>query len=493
VTLAATQDDETAPARLSLRQRAVRGSFWWGLTFPLDKSIQIGSNALLAALLSPQAFGLVALASIVPRGVRMFSEIGIRPAVIQNEREDADFVNTAWTIQVIRGFVVALIAAALAWPFAKFYGEPALGPLILGSAVGSIIGGFQSTSMYTLNRQIHEKPRALLNVSRQALTRTVMIAAALIWPSAWALVIGNLVGGVFHTGVSHTLMPTGRNRFRLETDAVRSLISFGKWIFVGSIIAFLAREMDKLVLGKLVHEQMEIMGVVGVYVIAQRIGRVPSETVQQLAGQMAFPAMAEIARNAPNQFARRVRQIREVILAPAVALCLVVVFVAPIFFELLYDDRYAAAQWMAPLITLPVWIGLLNNQVNRALLALGRPKPLAFTGGLKVAVSLVTGLAGFYLFGVAGFIVGMAMGGLVKHLVESLMLRQHDVRLFGQDLALSAIFLTTAGVGAVSMYYGQAATSTTVRVLLQGTVPGLLLLGTGLWAGRKVWPVVFKR
>lgn len=422
----------------------------------------------------------------------MFSEVGIRDSLIQNRRDDEAFVNTAWTFQLVRGFVMAAVVAALAWPMAQFYGEPTLTWLIVAVGCGSIIAGAESTSMVTLNRQMREKPRAILSMASALIRRGGMIGVALVWPTAWALVIGSLIGGLFQTAMTHTALPGIRNRLRWDPQAVRQLLSFGKWIFVGTIIAFFGREIDKLMLGKL-FEQGEAIGLVGVYAIAQRIAGMPAEATTLLGGNMAFPAMSEIARTDRPRFEERALKIRGMLLQMALVFCLLVMFAAPWFFRTLYDDRYAAAQWMAPLIVVGAWIGLLDVLVNKAMLALGKPRPLTISGAVFVVGRVAGALAGFYLAGVPGFILGMMAGGVIKHVMNLTMLARRGVRLYQQSIAFTLAFALLAGAGSLAVHESMTMPSITGRVLLGVGVPLMIVGSAAYWAGRRVLPEVLKR
>ena len=493
MTQAIVAEKKAVPRAQSPRKRAIRGSLWWACAYPVLKGFQVSSSVVLAWLLSPQAFGVVALGLAAHKGVKMFSEMGIRPALVQNARDDEAFVNTAWTLQVMRGGLIWLVVMALAWPLAWFYQTPILFPIIAVMGLGSVLEGFRSTSYVTLNRLMNERPRALLQISNSAVTRGSMILIALIWPTAWALVIGTLIGGMFFTIVSHALLPGIRNRFRWEPQAAAALIDFGKWIFLGTIIAFFGSELDKLFLGKLITDPTAVMAVIGVYVIARRIANMPREAVQVLGGQMAFPTMAEIVRTDPEHFASRVRKIRGLIMLPAMVLCLIVVFVSPAFFTYCYDHRYIAAAWMAPLMTAAMWISLLNSVVNNALLALGKSKPLAFTGALKVIGAAAGSIVGFYFGGMPGFILGLSFGALIEHVTDLIVLARQGVPLFAQDLVLSTIFLVLAGSGFAMEHFGQSAATPALKVLIVGVGPGLILLAAMIWTAWRVVPVVIKK
>src|SRR5436190_19575910 len=133
------------PAGESLRGRAIKSSVWMMIGWALGQVIRFGGNLILSRLLFPELFGLMALVNVFFQGLQMFSDVGIGPAIIQNKKGDEPrFVNTAWTIQCARGFVLTLVGCLLAWPIAKFYREPRLVWLFPLVAANAALAGFNS-------------------------------------------------------------------------------------------------------------------------------------------------------------------------------------------------------------------------------------------------------------------------------------------------------------------------------------------------------------
>lgn len=130
----------------SLEARAARSLSLTVASFGTSQLIRLASNLILTRLLFPEAFGLMALVMVVLIGLGQFSDMGISPAIMQSRRgDDPDFLNTAWTIQIIRGVCLWLMTAALAWPMAQLYGEPALVGLLPVAGLSLLIDGFKTT------------------------------------------------------------------------------------------------------------------------------------------------------------------------------------------------------------------------------------------------------------------------------------------------------------------------------------------------------------
>lgn len=138
-----------------LKKLAVRGMVWTIAGYGASQILRLGSNLILTRLLFPELFGLMTLVNIFITGLHLFSDIGVGPSIIQNKRgDDPVFLNTAWTLQVIRSFGIWLCCILLAWPVANFYDMPQLLWLIPLVGLNTIINGFNSTALYTLNRHM---------------------------------------------------------------------------------------------------------------------------------------------------------------------------------------------------------------------------------------------------------------------------------------------------------------------------------------------------
>jgi len=113
----------------------MRSSAFTIVGFGTQQAIRFGSNLILARLLFPEAFGTMALVTVLLVGLSMLSDLGIQPAIQSSKRgDDPDFLNTAWTLNMIRALMLFILACALAWPMSWFYGEALLFQLIPVSA-----------------------------------------------------------------------------------------------------------------------------------------------------------------------------------------------------------------------------------------------------------------------------------------------------------------------------------------------------------------------
>jgi len=431
-----------------LKARAVRGSAWTIGGFGTSQVLRLGSNLVLTRLLFPEAFGLMALVQVFMQGLNMFSDVGIRPSIIQNERgDDPDFLNTAWTIQAVRGVVLWLIACLGAYPFAHFYGEPMLMWLIPVAGLTAVIAGFNSTALATAGRHLTIGRLTSLEFVTQIISIIVMITCALIWRSVWALVIGGLAGSAFKMLLSHAWLATFRNRLHWDRATVRELVRFGKWIFVSTAVTFVASQADRLLLGRLMS--MEFLGI---YSIATMLALMPRKLVERLAASVLFPALAAHARQDHRRLQSKVLEARRVVLPPAMVMILAVILLGPTFFESLYDPRYHEAGWMAQLFSISTWLVVLAESARRVLVAMGRTGPQAAANAADAIVTIAACVIGFVLFQAPGLILGYAMGSVAKLVVVHIEMARSGLIVFQQDILYTNILLALVLFGGINWH-----------------------------------------
>lgn len=390
----------------TLRALAVRGSAWTIGGYAASQAFRLVSSLVLSRLLAPNEFGLMALANIFVQGLQMLSDLGVGPSIIQNKRgEEPAFLNTAWTLQIVRGFALWGLAAALAWPAAWMYGAPQLGAILPALGAGLAIAGFNSTSLITLRRRLSLGRVLARDLTGQVVGFITMCAVAAVWPTVWALVVGSLV---FHTTMmlmSHKVAGHIRPRLGWDPSAAREIVRFGKWVFLSTALTFFAMQIDRLALGGLMTP-VEL----GVYSIALMLVGMAKEATAKLGSLVLFPALSR-KQDDPDGLVRSCLRARSALLWVCGAMLAAVAIAAPEFFRLLYDPRYwgagATSQWLVILI----WTTVLHTTADPALLASGKARAL-FVMNVIVVAGIVPAVVGYDAGGLPMFIGGLALARL---------------------------------------------------------------------------------
>ncbi len=387
----------------SVRTLAVRGSAW-ALTGNLAQQfLRLASNLILTRLLLPEAFGLMALVAVVLTGLQMFSDIGIGPSIIQHKRgESPGFLNTAWTIQIVRGLVLGLVAALVIGPLLYFvvgplalrlspdeppvYADPLLMPLICVAALSAVISGFNSTKLFTASRRLAIGRLIVLELGVQVCGVLALCSWAWYYHSVWALVGGGLVTAYLKMVLSHLVLPGEPNRLCFEREAFDDLISFGRWIFLSTATLFIAAQGDRLLLAGYLTKAM-----LGVYSIAYFLSESLANLVWQISRRVFLPAFSRVARESPETLKDnyyRVRLRLDALALPATGGLMVL---GTQVVEFLYPGRYADAGWMLQILAVRVAFACTLPPTVSCLLAIGDSKGV-FASNLGKTVMLLVGI-----------------------------------------------------------------------------------------------------
>jgi len=172
-----------------------------------SQCLRLLSNLILTRLLVPEMFGVMAVINSVLIGVSMLSDVGIRGAIINFEHcKRQSFLNTAWTMQIIKGLFIFLVIAVMAFPMQVFLQYEDLALLLIVAALTTIVSGFTSLNIYVLEKQLTFKSQIYIEIASQVIGIAIMAAVAYFYRSVWSLILGMLVQKCCHVLFSHIFL-----------------------------------------------------------------------------------------------------------------------------------------------------------------------------------------------------------------------------------------------------------------------------------------------
>ncbi|NJL80384.1 MAG: oligosaccharide flippase family protein [Richelia sp. RM2_1_2] len=433
----------------SLKKLAYRGAVWTILGYGMSQVARFGGNLILTRLLVPEFFGLMAIVNTLRMGIELFSDIGISQSIVSSKRGDEpDFLDTAWTLQIIRGWIIWLFCLILAFPVASFYEEERLLWLIPIVGLSSVLDGFSSSSILTLMRNLDLRKSTLFELSVQVFTLVCLIGWTSFNPSIWALTFGLLLGAIYKMVGSHFLISGYRNRFAWDKDAVKEILSFGKWMFMSSALMFLSEQSDRLILGKLLS-----FSLLGVYTIAYTLASLPSQVIKQLSYKVIFPAISNQTELPRSILREKIISQRRLLLLGCAVVLAALVTVGDLLIGTLYDDRYAQAIWMMPILCGGIWFSLLFYTISPALLAIGKPLYLAQSNFARF-VTIGFGLpVAYYKFGLIGAIVTIALSDLPLYFVNLYGLWRERLSCITQDIQTTIFYIAVLALFLYIRYF----------------------------------------
>lgn len=402
-------------ARGGLKQRIVKAGSWIVGGQLIGQSLRLGTNIVLTRLLAPDAFGLISVVSVLTTALGLFSDLGIGRSIVQSKRgEDPAMLNTAWTIQVIRGYGLALgclvlslgSALAIHWQLAKpgsVYADARLPWVLAAFAIMPAIYAFDSIRMGVARRAMLLHTLTKLELLAQITAAVAMIYVAWLTRSFWALVVGTIVSSLVRCVSGHLVLKGHREKFQLERAAVAELMGHAKWIFLSSILTFLGMNGDRLFLGGVIDSRT-----FGIYAIALSILAVLQGLASTLSNSIAYPALSEVCRERRHALAGVVDRFQLGYDVTVTFLAALLVTAGPALIALIYDARYQEAGWMMSILAVGT-IGLRYQIVEQCYQAVGSPKYMTLANLLRLLMLGAGLVAGQHVDGMRGALVGIAL------------------------------------------------------------------------------------
>ncbi len=404
----------TAPprARLSDRMRGV--AMWLVIEQVASLGTRLVSNVVLARLLTPEAYGLVALMWTLIVALGLFSDMGVSRTVVQSPRGDEpDFMNTAWTIQMIRGLVLAVLMLLLGGGLAlaqaqgwlngdNLYSDAHLPPMLAVMSIFMVLVGLESMRVHVAHRHMQQATLTKMSIVVQVASVSVMIPMAYLTRSHWTLLAGTLTAMSLAMILQRRWLSGPPERWMMEPAARRELLGHARWILPATALGFFGMHADRMILGGLVDATT-----FGLYAIAYTLATLPWSLLQTLGGKVIFPALSETVRERPHDLPRvflRMQRLFDLALVSsmvALALC------AQSLVNLLYDARYTGVGPLLAILALG-FIGGRNQVVEECYMSSGQPKYTMLAQSCRVTALFLGLWAGFQWGGVPGAVMGVA-------------------------------------------------------------------------------------
>jgi len=351
----------------NLTNRVMRGGVWITGLKATEKILNWIRLIIIARILAPDDFGLMGIALLSLGIVETFSETGFTAALIQKKKNPKSYLKAAWTVSAVRGIILFGIMWLIAPLSAVFFKKAGAELLVKLIGVSCLTRGFTNIKVLYYSRDLNFHKKFLYILSGSVVDFIVTVALALILRSPIALVIGLVAGSLTRLIVSY-LIDHWKPGFDFNTQKIKSMFGFGKWILASNVLAFLLAQGDALFVGKFLGIAM-----LGFYQMAYRFTSTMSIQLAFVITEVTFPAYSRLQDDIPKlkHAYLRVLKITSLISFPVAAVMFI--FAHDFTFYLLGE------KWlpMVPVLQLLAIGGAirLNGEINGVLFrGMGIPK-----------------------------------------------------------------------------------------------------------------------
>ncbi|HQZ84122.1 MAG TPA: oligosaccharide flippase family protein [Actinomycetota bacterium] len=389
-----------------LRALVLRGGTVLAAGTMVERLARLGRNMLLARVIAPDQFGIMAIVLAVLALFEALTEVGIAQAVIQNKRGGSpEFLNLAWWSSALRGVTIVAVGVPLAPLIADFYEQPSLTPLLRVAMVSMVFIGATSPRIYALQREFRFGATLWTTQGAGLLGTAITLALGFYLQNVWALVLGTVIESFARFAISFILCPI-RPSLRFDPEARAELFSFARGMAGLPIMTFVLMQADTFVLAKVASTEL-----LGLYSMAIVLAGFPLTVFSKVAQPMAVPILANFQDDFNGLRSAFLRISRLVWLFGLPMAVYLAAFAKPIL-EVVYGADYARVSgafgvysfytvvYMASMVSFSVYLAIARPGLQRGftlaravLVAASMYPAVLWLGPLGAASSLLASLA----------------------------------------------------------------------------------------------------
>lgn len=334
-----------------------------------QRTLGLISTLILARILLPADFGIIAIAALVIHFADIFSNTGIQQYVVQKTALDDEDVNSAWTLDILLKGGMTLLLLTSAPLLAHWYDNPSIGQAVAVLSSAILLRAFMNPGLHILRRNLEYRAIFYLQLGQKALSFMAVIMVALLYQSFWAIVVGDLVSALVGVVMSYAV---SRYRPRFSRQRMATQWQFSKWMLSRGFIGYARAQVDVFIVSRLFP-----LALLGQYNLSRELTVMPANDVIVPAVEPLIAAFAQVK----NDTVALLYQLQ-------VALLAIVLFIAPVcVFMFLYADAIVALllgpQWAAAAeimrwLTILLFGFSLGGVLNNFCFALGRVKTVFY-------------------------------------------------------------------------------------------------------------------
>jgi len=391
---------------VTLVQRVGRGGIWSLALRVLARLLRLVQTVILAHLLLPADFGLVGVGFLLIATLETLTQPGFAEALIQREGEVRPYLDTVWTVGLIRAGLLGLAVFLSAPLVVSFFAEPQVASVVRVMALSFALRGLTNVGVVLFQRDLFLFRQFLYEALGVVAELVTAVGLAWLLRSAWALVAGFLVHDLVCLILSYVLHPY-RPSLCLEAARVRELGRFGVWVFAAAAVYFLNNQGDDWLVGHLLG-----ITALGLYQLAYRVSNAPATEIIQVVSRVTFPAYSRLQHDLPS-LRRAHLQTLSLTLFVMVPFVTGVVLMMRDFTHLFLGEQWLSAVPVAQILAGEFFLKGFSAANTPVLHALGRPDLSSKIGVFKFALMAAL----IYPLTIRWGIVGTALSVVISDLV----------------------------------------------------------------------------
>jgi O-antigen/teichoic acid export membrane protein len=421
-----TTEASTSSAQ-NLARKSVYSIFWNYASFGVGKLLVFVTTAVLARLLTPDDFGLVAFATLAVSYLSILKDLGLGVALIQRRQNVEDAANTVFTLNLLLGLGLTVVGIIIAPFVAIFFREPSVTPILRWLSCTFVLNALGSVHIVRLQRELAFHRKLVPDLGSSVLKGVVSIGLALSGYGVWSLVIGQLAGVIAGVILAWIVFPW-RPRLSINSGLAAGLLSYGLSVVGINGLAIATDNLDYLIIGRAFGNTS-----LGIYTLAFRLPELLVLNPLWVMAAAIFPAYATV-QDQPDLLRRGFLVTVRFVGILCVPLSLGLLLVADPLVRVAFGEQWLAAIPIVRILSLFVLVRSIGFNAGDVYKAVGRPDILVKLEVLNMVVLVLALWVGAY-FGLIGVACGHLLASLVR-MVADLLVASRFVKVSVKEILL---------------------------------------------------------
>lgn len=388
---------DTSHLKADIKGHSIRGGAVTVGAQAVKIILQTGSTAILARLLTPADFGLIAMVSVFTQFVNLFKDLGLSTATIQRKDITHQQVSTLFWVNITVSCLLILIVALISPLVALFYNEPRLTLVTIAIGGTFIFGGLIAQHTALMRRQMRFRSLAVIEIISMATGITAAVISAFFGLSYWSLVIMMVAKGIVNVILIWKKSPW-RPSFPTRGSGVRPMLAFGGSLTGSNVLSYLTHNADNFIIGYALGSTS-----LGFYTKAYALITLPMSQFSAPLRTIMIPALSRL-QTEPKRYRRFFLQVLAAISMIIMPLITFLVFSADEIVDILLGSQWKTVSITFRYLGPAAFLSAIGYAQGWLFISLGRAG-VAFRWNMLTAPLIIIG----FIIGIHWGINGVAV------------------------------------------------------------------------------------
>lgn len=368
------------------KRNITKGLFWSAIDKYSNLIIGIGISMILARLLTPYDYGIVAIATVFINFLSIFTSIGIGPAVIQKNNLSQNDLNNIFTFTALIGLLCAAITFLSSWFVAKIYENPILVPVLQIFSIGVFFGALNMVPSAMMAKNMKFKEMATRSLLFQLFFGIIGVISAYCGAGVYALICPPIASSIFTFFYNNHFYPVKIN-INFSIAPIKKIFSFSSYLFLFELLTYFSRNVDKIIIGKSISANA-----LGYYEKSYRLMQLPLQNITAVIYPVLQPVLSEFQDNM-KEMANKYTRIAAIIAAIGFPICVCLFYCAHGIIVIMFGEQWLSAIPTFKIMAFSIPFMMLLNPTGPIYLACNASKSLFLTG----IINTLTTVSGFII------------------------------------------------------------------------------------------------